>query len=83
MSNYGWTNADGEPIMSGEAYRFEQALDEQDAYERQAFDEDFYADYPDECGGCGADDPDDCTCDEDDDEPFVMEDQWLDGSYEE
>jgi hypothetical protein len=24
---YGWTNEAGEPIMSGEAYRFEQQLD--------------------------------------------------------
>lgn len=25
--SYGWTNSDGEPIMDGAAYRFEQALD--------------------------------------------------------
>lgn len=40
MSNYGWTNEDGEPIMDGAAYRFEQALDAQYAEER-AYD-DFY-----------------------------------------
>ncbi len=27
MSNYGWTNEDGEPIMDGAAWRFEQQLD--------------------------------------------------------
>ena len=84
MSNYGWTNADGEPIMDGAAYRFEQELDAQSAYERQ-FD-DFYDNEPDEyCEG----DADDCPfggcveCDGDMSEPMPMEDQWLDGSYEE
>jgi len=42
MSNYGWTNADGEPIMDGAAYRFEQALDAQYADER-GYDDDYYA----------------------------------------
>ena len=27
MTHYGWTNEDGEPIMDGAAYRFEQQLD--------------------------------------------------------
>jgi hypothetical protein len=41
MSNYGWTNADGEPIMDGAAYRFEQQLDAEYAQER--FYDDYYA----------------------------------------
>lgn len=31
---YSWQNADGEPIMSGEAWRFEQQLDMEIAEER-------------------------------------------------
>lgn len=75
-------NEAGEWLIDGAALRFEQALDEQDAYERMAYDDDYYADYPDECGGCGAEDPDDCICDEDE-QPEPIEDAWLDGSYEE
>lgn len=49
MSNYGWTNADGEPIMDGAAYRFEQALDDQYANER-AYYYDLYEDIdPEDC----------------------------------
>jgi hypothetical protein len=97
-----WMNADGEPIMDGAAWRFEQQLDLD--MERERFMEpwdDFYDNEPadewEECGVCpkGVIDPDDGLCvdcgahmdavDENDDmdEPFVMEDQWLDGSYEE
>ena len=39
MSNYGYTNADGEPIMDGAAYRYEQYLDS--TYEPDP--DDFYA----------------------------------------
>jgi hypothetical protein len=85
-----WTNADGEPIMDGAAWRFEQVLDEESARER--WDEDFYAGAEDEggeeCEQCddgiiGRDGVcDDCGFDyADTAEP--MEDQWLDGSYEE
>lgn len=54
MSNYGWTNEEGEPIMDGAAYRFEQQLDmESDSYDagwrqRMAWDDDYYAGMPDE-----------------------------------
>ena len=53
MSNYGYTNADGEPIMDGAAYRYEQYLDSM--YEPDP--DDFYRDSynaDDACeGGCG------------------------------
>lgn len=42
MSNYGWTNDAGEPIMDGAAYRFEQQLDYDLAQERGM--DDFYDD---------------------------------------
>lgn len=49
MTHYGWTNEEGEPIMDGAAYRFEQQLD----MDSQA---DYYADHfydnegePEEC----------------------------------
>lgn len=50
MSNYGWTNDQGEPIMDGAAYRFEQQLDADYAEDRarMQWDDDFYADYPEE-----------------------------------
>ena len=72
---YGFTNDAGEPIMSGEAYRFEQQLDADSAAER--FDDDYYdqqdiddlADY--------------MEADDEDTEPWEAEDGWLDGSYEE
>lgn len=35
-----WTNAEGEPIMDGAAYRFEQQLDIDSAHEREV--DDFY-----------------------------------------
>ncbi len=48
---YSWMNEDGEPIMDGAAWRFEQALDSEYANERA------YADYDepdyDECDECG------------------------------
>jgi hypothetical protein len=80
MSNY--FNDAGEPLMDGASMRYEMYLDSQDDY----YDEpDYYLNNdverdchgdPDECpyGGCG-----DC----DDVEADPMEDQWLDGSYEE
>lgn len=84
MTNYGWTNEDGEPIMSGEAYRFEQALDAQSAEERYMDDDQFFgSDDEYVCDGCGAEDEEDCTCDEDQDYYQGGEDAWLDGSYEE
>lgn len=54
MSNYGYTNDQGEPIMDGAAYRFEQQLDMDsmaDYYADRFYDDDGY---PDEI------DPDDC-----------------------
>lgn len=47
MSNYGWTNSDGEPMMDGAAYRFEQALDAD--YQPDPDDYMGYNDEPDEC----------------------------------
>lgn len=71
---YGWTNEAGEPIMDGAAYRFEQELDFQSAQERfYDMDDNDYWD----------NDPDDYDEDDVEDEPDGMEDQWLDGSYEE
>jgi hypothetical protein len=55
MSNYGWTNEAGEPIMSGEAYRFEQQLDldsRDDYYADRFYDQDDY-DEGEECPDCG------------------------------
>jgi hypothetical protein len=50
MSAYGWTNEDGEPIMDGAAYRFEQQLDS----EYQPDPDDFYYNEPEPR------DPEDC-----------------------
>lgn len=68
-----WMNEDGEPIMDGAAWRFEAQLDAE--YEPDPYDD--YDDY-DEPDEEDEDEPED-----DDDSPFVMEDQWLDGSWEE
>lgn len=89
-----WMNEDGEPIMDGAAWRFEQQLDLDSAHER--YEDDFYSRYDDEPS---CDEPDTDTldeqgrmwcyaCDEYADhtlpaEQPVIEDQWLDGSYEE
>lgn len=43
---YSWQNADGEPIMSGEAWRFEQQLD--DEYMADFYDDDEYGPEPHE-----------------------------------
>ncbi len=93
-----YQNEDGEYIMSPEQIRAEWAADERDAYERMAWDEDFYADYPEpecdgdehcttdadqrrdgswECAACGETVPEPADW-----MPYPMEDQWLDGSYE-
>lgn len=47
---YGWTNNDGEPIMDGAAYRFEQSLDFQSAQERfyDMDDNDYWDNEPDD-----------------------------------
>ena len=93
MSNY--ANEAGEPYMTAAALNFEAALDEQYAAERYLDDDEFFGDEPEDgeccangdrnrlhdgtwvCSWCGEEDP------ESDDEPDFMEDQWLDGSYEE
>ena len=65
-----WMNEDGEPIMDGAAWRFEQQLDldsQDDYYADRFYDE--QDEWDDE--------------EEDEDAPFVQEDSWLDGSYEE
>lgn len=97
---YSWQNADGEPIMSGEAWRFEQQLDmdsQADYYADHFYDNDGDADECDdpnhECVDCEhASDGWECSycgrkCDphEHDEDAYYdgMEDQWLDGSYEE
>lgn len=70
---YGYTNDAGEPIMDGAAYRYEGYVDS--IYEPDPYgaDDDYYAEY---------DGPEDDFDDEDLD-AGGMEDQWLDGSYEE
>lgn len=93
MSNYGWTNADGEPIMDGAAYRYEQYLDS--TYEPDP--DDFYDRWDDDEhdeDSCPMSDADfdsstglwECMgCGKtwpDDDEPEGMEDQWLDSYME-
>jgi hypothetical protein len=96
MSNYGWTNEDGEPIMDGAAWRFEQQLDMDYANERaqMAWEEDMMRDYEPDGDCCDMGDYDQqeddswvcayCgeTVDHEDDYPG-NEDAWLDGSYEE
>jgi hypothetical protein len=67
-----WMNEDGEPIMDGAAWRFEQQLDMDSA-------DDYYADhfYDDE------DYYDDDEEEDEDDEDFdPIEDQWLDSYME-
>jgi hypothetical protein len=48
MSNYGWTNEEGEPIMDGAAYRFEQQLDMESAEQRYLDDDEFFGPDDDE-----------------------------------
>lgn len=53
MSNYGFTNDQGEPIMDGAAYRFEQQLDMDsmaDYYADRFYDNDGGVLDPSECG---------------------------------
>lgn len=59
VTMYGWQNEAGEPIMSGEAYRFEQALDAEYAEQRGWDDDDYYSgfDYRDDAEPV---DPEDC-----------------------
>lgn len=68
MSDY--YNEAGEPLMSGEAMRYEMYLDSMDE-----FDVDDYYDREDE--------EDEPEHDDEDSEPWEDEDGWLDGSYEE
>ncbi len=93
MSNYGWTNEDGEPIMSGEAWRFEQQLDmdSQDDYLTDHFYYNEPSDDYDECDSCGGEYSmnlatglcEDCGAGIDGEpDPCVMEDQWLDSYME-
>jgi hypothetical protein len=96
MSNYGWTNEEGEPIMSGEAWRFEQQLDmdSQADYYADHFYDDGYYDEPDEdrydeCPSCKGEfsfDTQTSACDdcgfEDSDDGYVAEDQFLDSYME-
>ena len=93
MSNY--ANEAGEPYMTAAALNFEAALDEQYAAERYLDDDEFFGDGPDcdtceddedyaisEHGGCP-----DCGLGvpfaEQDRDLYMVEDSWLDGSYEE
>lgn len=91
MTQYGWTNEDGEPIMSGEAWRFEQQLNEDSRADYYA--DHFYDDRDDEgeeCPDCGdfAMDTQSGECDScgyvmgDEPEPDGMEDQFLDSYME-
>jgi hypothetical protein len=73
---YGWQNEDGEPIMDGAAYRFEQELDAQSAEERFWDGMDSWDDYGDDW------EDDAPEHDDEDSEPWEDEDGWLDGSYE-
>jgi hypothetical protein len=90
-----WTNADGEPIMDGAAWRFEQQLDAE--YEPDPYHDDYCGecDEPDECDHDGTEKTSDgwvCSwCGEPVETPewdcdellATAEDAWLDGSYEE
>ena len=79
---YGFTNEAGEPIMSGEAYRFEQQLDADSAawdYE-DTFYGSFTGDEPDWCHQCGEEGHEEDDCPGIDDGPDEPEDAWLDGS---
>ncbi len=92
MTTYGWTNSDGEPIMDGAAYRFEQQLDAEYAEQREFDSYDDYADEADydECDACGGDiDPKDSRCFDcgrrayfPDAEASEVEDAWLDSYME-
>lgn len=66
--------------MDGAAWRFEQQLDSDSAEERARmdYDDDYYADAPEMCYDCGEAE-DECVCEFDNE---VVEDSWLDGSYE-
>lgn len=58
MTTYGYTNSDGEPIMDGAAYRYEQYLDSTYEPEFDPYRDDYEGDEP-EC-----DDEHDCNdCD--------------------
>lgn len=91
-----WMNEDGEPIMDGAAWRFEQQLDAEAAEERleieymDAWQDDAPCESdPDDCDGADLDGNNDGTwechwCGKEWGAPAaLMEDQWLDGSYEE
>jgi hypothetical protein len=65
-----WTNADGEPIMDGAAWRFEQQLDIEYAEQRADWQMDDYSD--DEC------DPWNNVCATDDEDCDTCRDYWLD-----
>ena len=76
-------NEAGEPYMTAAALRFEAELDEQSAAEREY--DDFYddGDEPDWCRKCGDEYDENGEHECEPVEPDPMEDQWLDGSYEE
>lgn len=87
-----WMNADGEPIMDGAAWRFEQQLDmdsQADYYADRFYD----YDEPEDGECCETGDADIAadgsrTCSwcgndlPDEDEPWEPEDQWLDSYME-
>lgn len=89
MTQYGWTNEDGEPIMSGEAWRFEQQLNldsQADYYEDHFYDDRDDPDY-EECPDCEGDmDPTTGCCFDCGygglDEPDEPEDAFLDSYME-
>ena len=95
MTQYGWTNEDGEPIMDGAAWRFEQQLDmdsRDDYYADHFYDNEPDPDLYDECENC----PDgwvdlstgvcgDCGVNGGvslEDYADAMEDHWLDSYME-
>lgn len=97
MTNYGWQNEAGEPIMDGAAYRFEQVLDAQSAEERYLDDDEFFASDEPTCDDVDTDDVDEhgrpwCYgCDGYADHGTEPRDRWveaaedahLDGMWEE
>lgn len=81
----GWTNEAGEPIMDGAAWRFEQELDAQSAWEDYAERYlDHYDDEPESwCKRCGEEGHEAEDCDNEPEPMDEPEDAWLDGFYEE
>lgn len=80
----GWQNEDGEPIMSGEAYRFEAQLDADSAHERMldAYDDPQRHESRHGCGttGCEAHDGE-CADNWGEGDAGALSDGWSGAQY--